>query len=199
MIRHLVAVVEILRAWLRADGGTHLIGGFVLQENGPPLALPAFLHQSVDISLAIRKYFEHALGQGTEVGAKFDGTEMRPLGENSLWLRPVKDVIDVAFTHLSGAVGTVAVLVIFRAGTFTDILRADEHKYIPDSYHGPRVTIIWVLRATSRRPPPLGQEEQQARLYYDLNCDLPQPPLAKDHTRNALRKKPSPSDKPEAR
>jgi 2-isopropylmalate synthase len=37
--------------------------------NGPLSALLACLHQVVDGSLVVREYSEHALGQGTEVGA----------------------------------------------------------------------------------------------------------------------------------
>jgi 2-isopropylmalate synthase len=62
----------------RAEGGTRLTGEFVFQEkvqrikgvgNGPLSALLACLHNSIDGSLVIREYSEHALGQGTEVGA----------------------------------------------------------------------------------------------------------------------------------
>ncbi|KAH9996877.1 2-isopropylmalate synthase [Russula vinacea] len=62
----------------RAEGGTRLTGEFVLEEkvqrikgvgNGPLSALLACLHNSIDGSLVIREYSEHALGQGSEVGA----------------------------------------------------------------------------------------------------------------------------------
>ncbi|KAI9458288.1 2-isopropylmalate synthase [Russula earlei] len=62
----------------RAEGGTRLTGEIVFDGqaqtvkgigNGPLSALLACLHQSVDGSLVIREYSEHALGQGTEVGA----------------------------------------------------------------------------------------------------------------------------------
>ncbi len=62
----------------RAEGGTRLEGEFILESkvqrlsgvgNGPLSALLACLHKSIDGSLLIREYSEHALGQGTEVGA----------------------------------------------------------------------------------------------------------------------------------
>ena len=62
----------------RAEGGTRLTGEFVFDDkvhtikgvgNGPLSALLACLHESIDGSLVIREYSEHALGQGTEVGA----------------------------------------------------------------------------------------------------------------------------------
>jgi 2-isopropylmalate synthase len=61
----------------RAEGGTRLTGELVLEDkvehikgvgNGPLSALLACLHQVVDGSL-VREYSEHALGQGTAVGA----------------------------------------------------------------------------------------------------------------------------------
>ena len=61
----------------RAEGGTRLTGELVLEDkvehvkgvgNGPSSALLACLHQVVDGSL-VREYSEHALGQGTAVGA----------------------------------------------------------------------------------------------------------------------------------
>ncbi len=62
----------------RDEGGTRLTGEFALEEkvqyikgvgNGPLSALLACLHSSIDGTLAIREYSEHALGHGTEVGA----------------------------------------------------------------------------------------------------------------------------------
>ena len=62
----------------RAEGGTRLTGEFVFEEkvqsikgvgNGPLSALLACLHNSINGSLVIREYSEHALGHGTEVGA----------------------------------------------------------------------------------------------------------------------------------
>ena len=62
----------------RAEGGTRLTGEFILDDkvqrltgvgNGPLSALLSCLHKSIDGSLVIREYSEHALGQGTEVGA----------------------------------------------------------------------------------------------------------------------------------
>jgi len=62
----------------RDEGGTRLTGEFVLEEtvrhikgvgNGPLSALLACLHNSIDGTLVIREYSEHALGHGTEVGA----------------------------------------------------------------------------------------------------------------------------------
>ena len=60
------------------EGGTRLAGEFVLEENvryvkgvgnGPLSALLACLHTSIDGTLMIREYSEHALGHGTEVRA----------------------------------------------------------------------------------------------------------------------------------
>ncbi|KAI0281564.1 2-isopropylmalate synthase [Russula brevipes] len=62
----------------RDEGGTRLTGDFVLENNiqsfkgvgnGPLSALLECLHRFIDGSLVIREYSEHALGQGTEVGA----------------------------------------------------------------------------------------------------------------------------------
>jgi 2-isopropylmalate synthase len=62
----------------RDEGGTRLTGEFILDDkvehltgvgNGPLSALLSCLHKSIDGSLEIREYSEHALGQGTEVGA----------------------------------------------------------------------------------------------------------------------------------
>jgi 2-isopropylmalate synthase len=62
----------------RDEGGTRLTGEVVLEEkvrhikgvgNGPLSALLACLHNSIDGTLVIREYSEHALGHGTEVGA----------------------------------------------------------------------------------------------------------------------------------
>jgi 2-isopropylmalate synthase len=62
----------------RVEDGKRLSGEFVLKDkvksiqgvgNGPLSALLACLHQVIDGSLAVREYSEHALGQGTEVGA----------------------------------------------------------------------------------------------------------------------------------
>ncbi len=62
----------------RDEGGTRLTGEFVLDGkvqhikgvgNGPLSALLACLHNSIDGTVMIREYSEHALGHGTEVGA----------------------------------------------------------------------------------------------------------------------------------
>ena len=62
----------------RDERGTGLTGEFVLVEqvqhingvgNGPLSALLACLHNTIDGTLVIREYSEHALGHGTEVGA----------------------------------------------------------------------------------------------------------------------------------
>lgn len=62
----------------RDEGGTRLTGDFMLENdfqsfkgvgNGPLSALLECLHRFIDGSLVIREYSEHALGQGTEVGA----------------------------------------------------------------------------------------------------------------------------------
>lgn len=62
----------------RVEMGIRLVGEFKLEDkvqhlsgvgNGPLSALLACLHKSIEGSLVIREYSEHALGQGTEVGA----------------------------------------------------------------------------------------------------------------------------------
>ena len=62
----------------RDEGATRLTSQFVLDEkvrhtngtgNGPLSALLACLHTTIDGTLVIREYSEHALGHGTEVGA----------------------------------------------------------------------------------------------------------------------------------
>ena len=62
----------------RVERGIRLAGEFMLEDkvqhlsgvgNGPLSALLACLHKSIEGSLVIREYSEHALGHGTEVGA----------------------------------------------------------------------------------------------------------------------------------
>ncbi|KAI0306393.1 2-isopropylmalate synthase [Multifurca ochricompacta] len=62
----------------RVEAGTSLSGEFLYEGkvqkvqgigNGPLSALLACLHKVIDGALVIREYSEHALGQGTEVGA----------------------------------------------------------------------------------------------------------------------------------
>jgi 2-isopropylmalate synthase len=62
----------------RDGGGSRFTGEFILDDkiqrltgvgNGPLSALLSCLHKSIAGSLVIREYSEHALGQGTEVGA----------------------------------------------------------------------------------------------------------------------------------